>query len=194
MPRVCELRPRVCGWQVLPPDVLTRVSEYVPEVVEYVNKIIDNGYGSVTPPVVCRSVRAFCSPFLLSFLRPSVSSRWPIPCSTQVFCSFLLLPSPKYCVQFQIAISTLSLLRDVSVCCVLLRTRVKATRNGVCLSGAGAGSNYHRDSNFLICNAVSKLCFELTRKTPLPSASVRDVSETKTIQFSRLWHFAFSWI
>lgn len=32
-------------FQVLPPDVLTRVSEYVPEVVDYVQKIIDNGYG-----------------------------------------------------------------------------------------------------------------------------------------------------
>uniref|UniRef100_A0A8C4R1K5 Cysteine--tRNA ligase, cytoplasmic n=2 Tax=Eptatretus burgeri TaxID=7764 RepID=A0A8C4R1K5_EPTBU len=30
---------------VLPPDVLTRVSEYVPEIVEFVKKIIDNGYG-----------------------------------------------------------------------------------------------------------------------------------------------------
>uniref|UniRef100_A0A673B032 Cysteine--tRNA ligase, cytoplasmic n=1 Tax=Sphaeramia orbicularis TaxID=375764 RepID=A0A673B032_9TELE len=30
---------------VLPPDVLTRVSEYVPEIVEFVEKIISNGYG-----------------------------------------------------------------------------------------------------------------------------------------------------
>lgn len=30
---------------VLPPDVLTRVSEYVPEVIAYVQKIVDNGYG-----------------------------------------------------------------------------------------------------------------------------------------------------
>ena len=30
---------------VLPPDVLTRVSEYVPQVVTYVEKIIANGYG-----------------------------------------------------------------------------------------------------------------------------------------------------
>lgn len=30
--------------QVLPPDILTRVSEYVPEIVEFVQKIIDNGY------------------------------------------------------------------------------------------------------------------------------------------------------
>ena len=30
---------------VMPPDVLTRVSEYVPEIIEYIQKIIDNGYG-----------------------------------------------------------------------------------------------------------------------------------------------------
>ncbi|XP_061622197.1 cysteine--tRNA ligase, cytoplasmic isoform X2 [Phyllopteryx taeniolatus] len=30
---------------VLPPDVLTRVSEYVPEIVEFVKKIVGNGYG-----------------------------------------------------------------------------------------------------------------------------------------------------
>ncbi|XP_015193710.2 cysteine--tRNA ligase, cytoplasmic isoform X1 [Lepisosteus oculatus] len=33
---------------VLPPDVLTRVSEYVPEIVEFVKKIVDNGYGYVS--------------------------------------------------------------------------------------------------------------------------------------------------
>uniref|UniRef100_A0A8C2EJJ7 Cysteine--tRNA ligase, cytoplasmic n=1 Tax=Cyprinus carpio TaxID=7962 RepID=A0A8C2EJJ7_CYPCA len=31
--------------QVLPPDVLTRVSEYVPEIVAFVKRIVDNGYG-----------------------------------------------------------------------------------------------------------------------------------------------------
>lgn len=31
--------------QVLPADVLTRVSEYVPEIVAFVKKIVDNGYG-----------------------------------------------------------------------------------------------------------------------------------------------------
>uniref|UniRef100_H3CGN7 Cysteine--tRNA ligase, cytoplasmic n=1 Tax=Tetraodon nigroviridis TaxID=99883 RepID=H3CGN7_TETNG len=30
---------------VLPPDVLTRVSEYVPEIVDFVAKVISNGYG-----------------------------------------------------------------------------------------------------------------------------------------------------
>ena len=31
-------------FQVLPCDVLTRVSQYVPEVVAYIQKIIDNGF------------------------------------------------------------------------------------------------------------------------------------------------------
>ena len=34
-----------CHNQVLPPDVLTRVSEYVPEIVDFVKKIVSNGYG-----------------------------------------------------------------------------------------------------------------------------------------------------
>ncbi|XP_042528512.1 cysteine--tRNA ligase, cytoplasmic isoform X1 [Dipodomys spectabilis] len=33
---------------VLPPDVLTRVSEYVPEIVNFVQRIVDNGYGYVS--------------------------------------------------------------------------------------------------------------------------------------------------
>ncbi|KAM9301842.1 cysteine--tRNA ligase, cytoplasmic [Gastrophryne carolinensis] len=33
---------------VLPPDVLTRVSEYVPEIVEFVQRIVCNGYGYVS--------------------------------------------------------------------------------------------------------------------------------------------------
>lgn len=33
---------------VLPPTVLTRVSEYIPEIIAYVEKIIDNGYGYIT--------------------------------------------------------------------------------------------------------------------------------------------------
>ncbi|KAF3833071.1 hypothetical protein F7725_026736 [Dissostichus mawsoni] len=33
------------GSQVLPPDVLTRVSEYVPEIVDFVKKVVSNGYG-----------------------------------------------------------------------------------------------------------------------------------------------------
>uniref|UniRef100_A0A0N5AZC4 cysteine--tRNA ligase n=1 Tax=Syphacia muris TaxID=451379 RepID=A0A0N5AZC4_9BILA len=32
---------------VLPPDVLVRVSEYIPEIIQYVQKIVDNGYGYV---------------------------------------------------------------------------------------------------------------------------------------------------
>ncbi|XP_045039276.2 cysteine--tRNA ligase, cytoplasmic isoform X2 [Desmodus rotundus] len=33
---------------VLPPDALTRVSEYVPEIVNFVQRIVDNGYGYVS--------------------------------------------------------------------------------------------------------------------------------------------------
>jgi cysteinyl-tRNA synthetase len=29
------------------PNILTRVSEYIPEIISYVNKIIDNGYAYV---------------------------------------------------------------------------------------------------------------------------------------------------
>jgi cysteinyl-tRNA synthetase len=30
--------------QVQPPAVLTRVSEYIPEIIEYIKKVIENGY------------------------------------------------------------------------------------------------------------------------------------------------------
>ncbi|XP_072128400.1 cysteine--tRNA ligase, cytoplasmic isoform X2 [Mobula birostris] len=33
---------------VLPPDVLTRVSEYIPEIVQFVQKVVDNHYGYVS--------------------------------------------------------------------------------------------------------------------------------------------------
>lgn len=33
--------------QVMIPDVLTRVSEYVPEVIDYVKTIMNNGFGLV---------------------------------------------------------------------------------------------------------------------------------------------------
>ena len=33
--------------QVMIPDVLTRVSEYVPEVIDYVKTIVNNGFGLV---------------------------------------------------------------------------------------------------------------------------------------------------
>jgi len=38
--------------QVMAADVLTRVSEYVPEIVEFVQKIIDNGYALVLEKVL----------------------------------------------------------------------------------------------------------------------------------------------
>uniref|UniRef100_A0A8C5QV53 Cysteine--tRNA ligase, cytoplasmic n=1 Tax=Leptobrachium leishanense TaxID=445787 RepID=A0A8C5QV53_9ANUR len=46
---------------VLPPDVLTRVSEYVPEIVQFVEKIVDNGYGYVSNGSVYFSTAKFHS-------------------------------------------------------------------------------------------------------------------------------------
>ncbi|KAM9317540.1 cysteine--tRNA ligase, cytoplasmic isoform 2-T2 [Pholidichthys leucotaenia] len=40
-----EYHKDMANLNVLPPDVLTRVSEYVPEIVEFVKKIVSNGYG-----------------------------------------------------------------------------------------------------------------------------------------------------
>lgn len=34
--------------RVQPPDTLTRVTEYVPEIVSYVERIVENGYGYTT--------------------------------------------------------------------------------------------------------------------------------------------------
>lgn len=44
---------------ILSPDVLTRVSEYVPEIVEYTQKIIDNGYAYESNGSVYFDVVAF---------------------------------------------------------------------------------------------------------------------------------------
>ncbi|XP_007535925.2 cysteine--tRNA ligase, cytoplasmic [Erinaceus europaeus] len=40
-----EFHKDMAALNVLPPDVLTRVSEYVPEIVNFVQQIVDNGYG-----------------------------------------------------------------------------------------------------------------------------------------------------
>ena len=34
-----------CLFKILPPSILTRVSEFIPENIEYVEKIVSNGYG-----------------------------------------------------------------------------------------------------------------------------------------------------
>ncbi|CAL1546078.1 unnamed protein product, partial [Lymnaea stagnalis] len=44
---------------VLPADVLTRVSEYIPEVVEYIKKIIENGYAYPSNGSVYFDTKAF---------------------------------------------------------------------------------------------------------------------------------------
>ncbi|XP_045153261.1 cysteine--tRNA ligase, cytoplasmic isoform X2 [Echinops telfairi] len=46
---------------VLPPDVLTRVSEYVPEIVSFVEKIVDNGYGYASNGSVYFDTKKFAS-------------------------------------------------------------------------------------------------------------------------------------
>eukprot|EP00069_Balaena_mysticetus_P010365 bmy_20595T0 len=43
-----EFHKDMAALNVLPPDVLTRVSEYVPEIVHFIQKIVDNGYGYVS--------------------------------------------------------------------------------------------------------------------------------------------------
>jgi cysteinyl-tRNA synthetase len=45
--------------QVRPPDVLTRVSEYVDEIVEFVKKIISNGYAYESSGSVYFDVKSF---------------------------------------------------------------------------------------------------------------------------------------
>ncbi|XP_077177658.1 cysteine--tRNA ligase, cytoplasmic isoform X1 [Paroedura picta] len=43
-----EYHKDMAALNVLPADVLTRVSEYVPEIVNFVQRIVDNGYGYVS--------------------------------------------------------------------------------------------------------------------------------------------------
>lgn len=45
--------------RVRPPDTLTRVTEYVPEIVAFVQKIISNGYGYASEGSVYFDTKAF---------------------------------------------------------------------------------------------------------------------------------------
>jgi cysteinyl-tRNA synthetase len=55
---------------VLPPDMLTRVSEYVPEIVDYVNKIIENGYAYEADGSVYFDTRKFHEDHVYAKLAP----------------------------------------------------------------------------------------------------------------------------
>nr|CAD2170739.1 unnamed protein product [Meloidogyne enterolobii] len=58
-----EFLQEMSSLNVLEPDVLTRVSEYIPEIIDYVNKIIENGYAYVLDGSVYFNTKAFsCSP------------------------------------------------------------------------------------------------------------------------------------
>lgn len=41
------------------PDVITRVSEYIPEIIAYIEKILENGYGYVSNDSVYFDIEAF---------------------------------------------------------------------------------------------------------------------------------------
>lgn len=43
-----EFHKDMTALNILPPNVLTRVSEYVPEIIDFIKKIIDNGFGYVS--------------------------------------------------------------------------------------------------------------------------------------------------
>lgn len=50
---------------VLPPDVLVRVSEYIPEIIEYIKKIVENGYGYVAKDgSVCNIFKLLSSDYI----------------------------------------------------------------------------------------------------------------------------------
>jgi cysteinyl-tRNA synthetase len=56
-----EFHRDMAALNVLPPDVITRVTEYIPEVVTYVQKIISNGYGYESNGSVYFDTKSFSS-------------------------------------------------------------------------------------------------------------------------------------
>ncbi|KYQ89756.1 cysteinyl-tRNA synthetase [Tieghemostelium lacteum] len=56
---------------VLPPDALTRVTEYVPQIVDYVQKIIDNGYAYESQGSVYFDTQAYQKDHFYGKLEPN---------------------------------------------------------------------------------------------------------------------------
>ena len=56
---------------VRPPDILTRVSEFVPEIIEYISKVIDNGFAYESNGSVYFDTTSFCQKHCYGKLEPS---------------------------------------------------------------------------------------------------------------------------